>query len=110
MKVKSRTFDTLTASEQNRLLKAMEEEANRAVFESQADMQIIWLKLMCIALHRAGRTEEEIMIALGNWRRLYRQNSKIQTEAEQSEWLNRELADIFPNGIPEDYLQGLKKL
>lgn len=110
MKVKSRTFDGLTASEQKRLLKAMEDEANRVLHESEADMQIIWLKMMCIALARAGRSEDEILLALGNWRNIYRKNSKLASEAEQAEWLNKELSSIFTKGFPQDFVEDFKKL
>ena len=110
MKVKHRLFLSLAPSEQKLLLKVMEDEASRALFDSQKEMQIIWLKMMCIALHRLGLPEDQILIALGTWRALYRKNSRFNGEEEQSAWLAEELAKVFPNGFPEQVVQDFKKL
>ena len=110
MKVKHRLFLELAPSDQKKLLKIMEDEASRALFESQAEMQIIWLKMMCIALYRLGLSQDQILIAIGSWRSLYRKNSRFNGEEEQSAWLSAELAKVFPNGFPEQVVQDFKKL
>ena len=110
MKVKHRLFLSLAPSEQKLLLKVMEDEASRALFDSQKEMQIIWLKMMCIALYRLGLPEDQILIALGTWRSLYRKNSKFSGEEEQTAWLTEELSKVFPDGFPEQLVQDFKKL
>lgn len=110
MRVKSRLFLELAPSDQKKLLKIMEDEAERALFESQADMQIVWIKMMCIALYRMGLSQDEILMAVGTWRSLYRKNSKFSCEEEQKAWLSEEMGKIFENGFPEQIVQDFKKL
>lgn len=102
-----KSFSQLRKSEQDRILKQMEE----AMDNELCDAQFIWIKMACCILHDMGKTESEITQFIGGWKRLYRGNSRIATREEQTAFLDGRMAEIFgEGGFPEEFMQSLKEI
>lgn len=110
MNVRNKQFSKMTKADQDKMIAAITKQYYQDLFEDEANMQIKWIKMMCIGLYRSGHTQDEILIAIGQWRSLYRQNSRFNSDKEQEEWLAEELAKVFPDGFPEQVVQDFKKL
>ncbi|MBO5664251.1 MAG: hypothetical protein J6R95_05675 [Bacteroidales bacterium] len=110
MDVKYKLFKQLAPSDQRKIIEAITKQYEEDLFNDLAEAQIKWIKMMCIALYRLGLPQDQILIALGSWRSLYRKNSKFSGEEEQSAWLTAELEKVFPDGFPEQVVQDVKKL
>ena len=102
-----KSFSQLRKSEQDRILKHMED----AMDNELCDAQIIWIKMACCILHDMGKTESEITQFIGGWKRLYRANSRFKTKAEQDAFLDPRMAEIFgENGFPYEFIESLKNI
>lgn len=87
---------------------AVENEVNRYF----AQLQKNWLKLSCIVMHDyMGLDRENCLLYLANFREVYRQNSKMPGEAEQQEWLDGKMDEIFGvGGYPYKYIDKLEEM
>ena len=102
-----KSFSQLRKSEQDRILKQMEDAMDNELCEAQ----FIWIKMACCILHDMGKTESDITQFIGGWKRLYRANSRFKTKAEQDAFLDPRMEEIFgPGGFPEEFMQSLKEI
>lgn len=102
-----KSFSQLRKSEQDRILKQMEDAMDNELCEAQ----FIWIKMGCCILHDMGKTESEITQWVGGWKRMYRANSRFATKAEQDAFLDPRMEEIFgPGGFPEEFMQSLKEI
>ncbi|MBE6584550.1 MAG: hypothetical protein E7649_06210 [Ruminococcaceae bacterium] len=104
-----KAWDDLKPSEQDKL----REFAKTIAFEAaedqfKKDMRRAfdsYIKMACIVLHDAmGFDEEDLMLFLGNHRSTFARQARRVREAEQIEYLNRRMAEIFTkNGFPQEF-------
>lgn len=107
-----KSFERLPEYEKQAIYEFIEEEAQRRVNQEQAQLQKIWLQLCCIVLNRAFRFgKKRLLLFLANWREMYRINSKINSAAEQREYLAGEMDRIFgKGGYPTEYIDKLENV
>lgn len=104
-------FYSLPQYEQDALMKAMSDASYDAADMKLADTQEVWLKMSCIIWHRMGATEEQLLQYIAGFKRMYRRNERIETEAEQKAWLDSELARCFPScGFPQFRIDEMKEM
>lgn len=102
-----KSFSQLRKSEQDRILKQMEDAMDNELCEAQ----FIWIKMACAILHTLGQTESEILQFLGSWKMMYRANSRFKDKAEQDAFLDARMADIFgEGGFPQEFMDGLREI
>ena len=102
-----KSFSQLRKSEQDRILKQMEDAMDNELCEAQ----FIWIKMACYILHDIGLDESAITQFIGDWKRLYRANSRFATKAEQDAFLDPKMAEIFgEGGFPEEFMQSLRDI
>lgn len=102
-----RAFNQLSKNEQDRIMKALEE----LIDDTLCEAQFVWLKMACCILHDMGLYKDDILIFVGNWKQMYRKNSRIKDKAEQDAYLNPKLDEIFgEGGFPEDFVQSMKEI
>lgn len=100
-------YNQLTPSEQRRINQALEDAMDREL----CDAQIIWIKMACSILHDMGLSVDDIVLFVGNWRRMYRANSRLRDQAEQDVFLAERMARIFgEGGFPEEFVQALREI
>lgn len=109
--ITDKTFLQLSKSEQDRLLKIMNAECDKALEAQEIELQKVWLKLCCIILHEVyGFGESRLYQFLGNWKRIYKWNSKLENSKRQSEEINKKIDKIFrKNGYPDDFINSLQE-
>lgn len=113
MKVRlPKSFLNLPPSEKDAINRAMTDKVVNQVVQEQAQLQKIWLKMACIVLNRNfGFGRKRLLIFLGVWREMYRINSKLGNEAEQTAYLTAELNKIFgEGGYPSEYIDKLEEV
>lgn len=78
----------------------------------EAELQKIWIKLACIVLHDAfGFGKQRLTTFIGNWKRIYRRNKKINGYDEQTEFLKSEMDRIFGEGeCPNEFIDKLEDI
>ena len=102
-----KSFSQLRKSEQDRILKRMEDTMD----EELCQAQFIWIKMGCCILADMGKTESEITQWIGGWKRMYRGNSRFATQEEQTAFLDARMTEIFgEGGFPEEFMQSLKEI
>lgn len=101
---------SLPEREKKAISKMVEDEANKAVDHEEAELQKIWLQLACIVLHDAfGFGERRLTRFLGNWKRVYRMNSKCENAEKQTEFLTDQMSKLFPQGgYPYEWIDSLE--
>ena len=106
-----KSFNQLPKAEQEAIQDALNEQLNHLVDKEEAEVQEIWIKLACILLHENfGFGEQRLMRFIAAWNRVYRRNERIQTKAEQTAWLDAEMAKCFPKiGFPQHRIDKLKE-
>ena len=109
---RNKLFMQLAPSEQEKIkqlyTKDVEDETNKYF----ASLQKNWLMLSCIVMSDfMGKNSDECLLYLANFREVYRQNSKIKTEAEQQKWLKDKMNEIFGEGkYPYQYIDKLEEM
>lgn len=104
-----KSFYRLPQYEQDVLMKAMSDASYDAADAQLADTQEIWIKMSCSIWHSMGATEEELLQYIALFKRMYRRNERIETEAEQKAWLDSEMKRCFPeNGFPQFRIDEMK--
>lgn len=113
MKVKTpKAFRQLSKGDQTRIKELATEEAMKIVLHEEAELQKIWLQFACIVLNKYfGFGRKRLMIFLGNWREMYRINSKLDSRDAQAEYLTAEIERIFrKEGYPYEYVDKLEDM
>ena len=107
-----KSWDRLPKSEKDIINRVMTEEVVKQVCHEQAELQKIWLKFACIVLHNSfGFGKERCLLFLGNFREIYRTNSKFEGKEEQERFLTEEIDKIFgKGGYPSKYIDKLEEL
>lgn len=104
-----KSFGELKRSEQDRLIEYFKGIAFRAAEEQLGkEMRIVfdsYIKMVCITLHDAmGMTEDDLIIFLGNHRRLFAKQVRMVREDTQIEYLNKRMTEIFEkSGFPQEF-------
>ena len=77
-----------------------------------AKLQKNWLMLSCIVLSTyMGKSAEECLLYLANFKEVYRINAKKKDDAEQQAWLNGKMDEIFGVGnYPYKYIDKLEDI
>lgn len=113
MKVRMRkSFLNLPEREKEIINRALTEEVVKHVVHEEAELQKLWLQFACIVLNKNFEFDrEQLMLFLGNWKEMYRIIKRIDSKAEQTEYLTTELTRIFgENGYPTAYVDKLENL
>ena len=107
-----KTWNQLSRSAQQALLDVMDEEVEKQVNHTQAELQKLWLQFGCIVLHRSfDFDKEQCLLFLANWREMYAQNNRLKSKSEQDEYLATELDKIFgKDGYPKEYIDKLEEM
>ncbi len=107
-----KSFANIPQSEKDIINRVMSEEVQRQVDKNMAKLQKLWLQFACIVLNRNfGFGRKRSLLFLANWREVYRHNSKLKDEAEQTEYLTAEMDRIFgKDGYPKEYIDKLEEL
>ena len=106
-----RSYQSLPQREKDAITEVLSEQLNEAIYKEQAELQEIWIKLACINLHETyGFGEERLNRFIAAWNKVYRRNERTGSKAEQTEWLNKEMAKCFPKfGFPQHRIDKLKE-
>lgn len=79
--------------------------------EELCEAQFIWLKMACCILHDMGLYKDDIMMFIGNWKAMYRANSRFKDKAEQDAFLAPRIQEIFgEDGFPEEFMQSFREI
>jgi hypothetical protein len=106
-----KSFLSLPQSEKDKINEVLTEEVEKNVNKNMAQLQKIWLKYACIVLHNNfGFGKKRCLLFLANWREMYRINNQLKNEAEQTEYISREIDKIFKGMYPEQYIDKLEDL
>lgn len=106
-----RSYQSLPQREKDAITEVLSEQLNEAINKEQAELQEIWIKLACINLHETfGFGEERLNRFIADWNKVYRRNERTGGKAEQTKWLNEEMAKCFPKfGFPQHRIDKLKE-
>ena len=105
-------FNSLPKREQEVILKMMEDAFWDRLDREEVKLQKILLKLNCIVLSDDyfNLTTDDLLVYIGNQKRIYRQLSKFKTEEEQAAWIDERISEIFPDGYPSEFIDSLENL
>lgn len=105
-----RSFTSLPKSQQELLVQMMNETLEKRLAEQEVEVQKIYMKLCCILLNKCfGFGEKRLYMFLGNWKGIYRWNSRFPDAKTQSEELDKEIHRIFrKSGYPEQFINSLE--
>lgn len=109
MKVRlPKCWDRLPQSEKEAIANVKEQEIN----EHFATLQKNWLMMSCIVMaDYMGKSAEECLLYLANFKEVYRLNSKISNAEEQQRWLSGKMDEIFGEGkYPFKYIDKLEDM
>lgn len=103
-----KSWDRLPQSEKETIAKVKEQEIN----EYFAKLQKNWLMLSCVVMADfMGKSADECLLYLANFKEVYRLNSKFEKEADQVAWLTAKMDDIFGVGnYPYQYIDKLEDM
>ncbi len=112
MKVRMpKSFLNLPQSEKEIINRTLTDEVEKQVNKDMAKLQKLWLKFACIVLHKNfGFGKKRCLLFLANWREMYRINNNLKNEAEQTEYLSREIDKIFKGSYPTEYIEKLEEM
>ena len=104
-----RSFNDLPKREQEAIVKMLEKSYYDQLDKEEVKLQKILLKLNCIVLSDDyfDLTPEDLIVYLGNLKRIYRQLSKFKTEEEQTAWIDERINQIFKDGYPSEFVDSL---
>ena len=77
----------------------------------EAELQKVWLKIMCIAMHEEhGHGQERNLRTLRRWKRLYAKVERMKGKGERDAWIDAEISKIFrKGGYPNEWVDRLEK-
>ena len=112
MKVRMpKSFLSLPQHEKDIINRTLTDEVEKQVNKDMAKLQKLWLKFACIVLHKNfGFGKKRCLLFLANWREIYRINNNLKNEAEQTEYLSREIDKIFKGSYPTEYIEKLEEM
>ena len=113
MKVRlPKSYDRLSKRDREKINLVMTDKVLNQVIHEEAELQKIWLQFACIILNKYfGFGRKRLLIFLGNWREMYRINSKIDGKDAQTEYLTAEMRRIFgKEGYPYNYIDKLEDI
>ena len=113
MKVRMpKSFLDLPQSEKDKINTVLTEEVQKQTDKNMVELQKLWLQFACIVLHRNfGFGKKRCLLFLANWREIYRINNKLESKADQTEFLNEYLDKIFgKGGYPTEYIDKLEEV
>ena len=100
-------YNQLSPSEKQRIEDAICDRLDNELCQAQ----FVWIKMACSILHDMGLYKDDILMFIGNWKRMYRANSRFNTKAEQDAFLDPRMAAIFgEGGFPEEFVQSMKEI
>ena len=100
-------YNQLSPSEKQRIEAAIFDRLDNELCEAQ----FVWLKMACCILHDMGMYKDDILMFIGNWKAMYRANSRFKDKDEQGAFLELRLNEIFgEGGFPEEFMQSFKKI
>ena len=107
-----KSWDQLSKKDKDTINRVMTDEVVKQVIHEEAELQKIWLQFACIVLNRNfGFGKKRLLIFLGNWKEMYKQNTKLDSKADQEAFLSREISRIFgKDGYPSQYINKLEDL
>ena len=108
-----RSWYSLPKSERDSLQKAMTEKVYELLVEEEKEMQVIWIKLLCIIDHNLfGHGEERQLRKIAEWKRMYRRQARFGDDKEaRNKWLDAEMKKIFrKGGFPDVRIQEMKEM
>lgn len=101
------SYTNLPKREKEAIAKYIQDQVNH----EEAELQKIWIQLACIILHDTfGMGAQRLTTFIGNWKRMYKRNMKIDTKEEQDIFLSSEMDKIFgKDGYPYEFINSLEK-
>ena len=81
---------------------------NQQVDKEEVEMQKVWILYGAVALAQSGATKEEILIWIGSWKRIYRENGRMKTKEEQQELVKKHLS-ILDGDYPFEFVDSLER-
>lgn len=110
-----RAWNRLRKVEQDEIIDFVRESLEELVIENlnheEAELQKVWLQIMCIVLHRQKDPYGEMrcLSTLKDFKTVYRLFGQFATEEEQKAWLKAETDKIFKKGgYPHDWVDSLE--
>ena len=105
--IMQKCYEQLKPSEKERIEMAIFDRLD----EELCSAQFVWIKMACAVLNKVGLTTEQITQFLGGWKMMYRRNSRFKSKDEQTEFVEKEMAQIFGDGgFPEEFMQSFKEI
>lgn len=76
-----------------------------------AELQKVWLKVMCIVMHEEHHHGEmRNRQTLRGWKRVYAKIERMKSKEERDEWLDAKIKKIFrKGGYPKEWVDRLEK-
>lgn len=107
-----KSWGQLPRHEKDAIERVMTAEVVKQVLHEEAELQKIWLKFACIILNKYfGFGKKRLLLFLGNWRDIYRTNTKLDSKEAQSAFIDTEIDRIFgKDGYPTEYVDKLEDL
>lgn len=108
-----REYESLTPAQKERLKQyCIEVAMDAARKQEEHDCRVIldtYMKMVCCVLHDAfGFGEQRLNLFLGNHRRLFDRQNRLVVKGQQTEYLNKRMAEIFKkDGYPEAFIETL---
>ncbi len=101
-------IDQLKPSEKKKLDEMIFERLD----EELCIAQFNWIKMGCCSLADIPTIKvEEMLMWIGGFMRLYRQNARFKTQEELSAFLDKRMNEIFgEDGFPEEFMQSFKEI
>lgn len=97
--------------ERQEISKLCNDSMNQQIDHEEAEMQKVWLQMMCIALHRQKDAYGEMrcLSVLKDFKTLYRIFGQFSTAEERDAWLKAETDKIFKKGgYPHEWVDSLE--
>jgi hypothetical protein len=106
-----KSWHQLPQSEKDLIHAEFNKQLNYLIDKEEAEVQEIWIKLACMLLRDTFSFDEEHLLQfIAAWDRVYRKNARTQTQSDQKEWLDAEMAKCFPEtGFPQMRIDRLKE-
>ena len=103
-----KTIEQLKPSEKKRLDQMIFDRLDEELCQAQFN----WIKMGCYSLSQIeGITAEQILLWVGGFKNLYRQNSRFTTQDELSAFLDKRMTEIFgEGGFPEEFMKSFKEI
>jgi inosine/xanthosine triphosphate pyrophosphatase family protein len=99
---------SLPQKEKKVITDLMQQTVNDTIDREEDLIQKCWLQWACIILHDdMGLDVDQLMMFLGNWKKMYRKNRTFKDDKEQQQYLDERLNKIFTDGFPFDFVNSL---